>query len=150
MRDKMDRTVVGALGGIIGGLAFIIVLQIADIFINGSYPRVLHIAHLFIPPGQDHTFIGKVIAHIAHFGVSALLGVLYVNIFRLTGRDWVTTKGLLFGIAAWIVVFGIMGKVLSLPQKGGMSVALVMILVHLVFGVVTSWSVFWISEKVKL
>lgn len=150
MRDKIDRTVIGALGGIIGGLAFVIVLQISDIFINGTYPRVLHIAHLFIPPGQDHTLWGKIIAHIAHFGVSALLGVLYVNIFRLTGRDWVTTKGFLFGIACWIAIFGIMGKLLNLPQKDRIEVAFVMIAVHLIFGIVTSWSVFWLSEKVKL
>lgn len=150
MRDRVDRTVVGAIGGIIGGLAFIIILQISDIFINGTYPRVLHVAHLFIPAGQDHTFWGKVIAHIAHFGISALLGILYVNIFRLTGRDWVTSKGLLFGIAGWIIVFGITGRMLNLPQTNGIAVALVMILVHLIFGVVTSWSVFWLSERVKL
>jgi len=108
MKGSIDRTVIGALGGIIGGLAFVISLQISDIFINGSYPKILHVAHLFIPAGQDHTFWGKVIAHTAHFGVSALLGILYVNIFRITGRDWATTKGLLFG--TWIIIFGIREK----------------------------------------
>jgi len=42
------------------------------------------------------------------------------------------------------------GKILNLPQGGGIAVAFMMIIVHLLFGVVTSWSVFWLSEKVKL
>lgn len=150
MRDSIDRTVIGALGGIIAGLVFVIALQIADIFIHGSSPKVLHIAHLFIPAGQDHTFWGKIIAYIAHFGVSALLGILYINIFRVTGRDWATTKGLIFGIAAWIIIFGIMGKILELPQEASVAVTFVMIIGHLLFGVVISLSVFWLSERVKL
>ncbi|HWI55428.1 MAG TPA: DUF6789 family protein [Desulfobacteria bacterium] len=150
MRDSIDRTVVGAIGGIVGGLALIISLQIAEVFIHGPYPKVLHVAHLFIPPGQDHTFWGQVIAHIAHFGISALLGVLFINIFRVTGRDWATTKGLLFGIAAWIILYGVMGQILDIPQEAEITTAFVTIAVHLIFGVVTSWSVFWLSERTKL
>jgi len=150
LRDKVDRTVIGAIGGIIGGLAFIAFLQLSGLFIKESYPKILHIAHLFIPAEQDHAFGGKVIAYIAHFTVAALLGVLYVNIFRLTGKDWATTKGLVFGAATWIIVYGIAGTLLRLPQSAGIAASFVLIGGHLVFGLFTSWGVLWLSEKVKL
>ncbi|PKM47832.1 MAG: hypothetical protein CVV03_01235 [Firmicutes bacterium HGW-Firmicutes-8] len=150
MKDTIDRTVIGAVGGIMGGLASAISLETFGIFIEKSYPKVMHIALLFIPAGQDHTFGGKLIAYFAQFTIASLLGILYVNIFRLTGRDWATTKGLIFGAATWIIIFGIMGKLLNLPEQGDITVAFILIIGHLIFGVVTSWSVYWLSEKAKL
>lgn len=150
MKDRVDRTVIGAAGGLIGGLAMIFVLRITSFTVYNSHPKIMHVAHLFVPAGQDHTFWGQVLAHIAHLGIGALLGVLYINIFRITGRDWVTTKGLLFGFATWLIIFGILGKMLNLPQQGGVTVAFLMLAGHLTFGIATSWAVFWLSERVKL
>lgn len=150
MKDKIDRSIIGALGGLVGGLAFILFLQLAGIYVKDSYPKVIHVAHLFVPAGTDHTFPGKIIAHIAHFTVASLLGILYVNIFRLTGRDWVTTKGIIFGAATWVVLYGFMGRLLNLPLQSGAASAFVILTTHLLFGVVTSWSIFGLSERVKL
>ncbi len=150
VKDKIDRTVIGAAGGIVGGLAFILAVQLFSLAVKGPYPKILHIAHLFIPPGQDHVFWGKVIGHIAHFTVSALLGIIFINIFRLTGKDWATAKGLIYGAALWIIIYGVMGVLLRLPQKASISVSFIILTTHLIYGLFTSWSVLWFSEKAKL
>lgn len=150
MKDKIDRTVIGAAGGIAGGIALILALQIASLFIKEPYPKLLHVAHMFIPPGQDHTFGGQVIAYIAHFTISSLLGILFANIFRLTGRDWATTKGIIFGAAAWVIIYGITGNLLNLPLRTSIVASFVIIAGHLIFGLATSWGIALLSQKAKL
>ncbi len=128
----------------------VVTLHIAGIFVQESFPKILHIGHLFVPEGQDHILGGQIVSYFAHFATSFLLGILYINIFRITGRDWATTKGLIFGATNWILIFGISGKLLHLPMQSSIPVAFIMIIGHLIFGLATSWSIFWLSERFRL
>lgn len=150
MENRVDRTVIGALGGIIGGMGMLITMHILDFFIIDTFPKLIHIAQLFIPTGQEDTFWGKVIAHIAHFTISILLGIICINFFRLTGRDWATIKGIIFGLAIWIILYGMMGTILKIPEKGNILIGFAFIVGHLIFGIFTSWSLVWLSNRFRL
>jgi len=138
MKDKIDRSVMGALGGII------------DIFLPSPQVKIMNIAHLFIPQGQDHNLWGNILGYTAHFTVAALLGIIFINIFRITGRDWAFTKGIIFGAATWVLLHGITANLLDLPQQTGIPLAFALLGGHLVFGIITSLSIAWFSSKLKL
>ena len=151
MLTLIDRTVIGAASGILGGIALILSLNFFGLFFPAAPLVILLVGKLFISANQINIFGGQAIAYIAHFTVSALLGIIFINLFRVTGKDWAITKGAIFGLAVWLFLSGGVVNMLKLaPNKPDIPVALALLISHLVFGIVTSWSVLTFIRKTKL
>lgn len=150
MKDT-DRTIIGAFAGILGGLSLILYLYLLGIFLPAAPKIILFVGALFVPTSKITTIGGQVIAHTAHLIVSALLGIIFINIFRITGRDWVITKGIIFSLAVWIILGGGVVNLLKLTtEKPDISVAMAVLTSHIVFGIVTALSALLLSNKLKL
>lgn len=147
----IDRTCIGALAGIVGGLVLIAYYLLMGLFLPAAPKIIMSIGTLFFSISQVNTLLGQIIAYTAHLTVSALLGILFINFFRITGRDWVITKGIIFGVAVWMILSGVAVHLLGLiPKKPSVSLAMVVLTSHLIFGLVISISASILSNKAKL
>jgi hypothetical protein len=136
----------GALAGVIGGLAMGIVGMLVAAGYGYSLWRPLQeIAGVFSPQlsGDQAAFnlTAVAIGTLVHFGISAILGMLFAIIYRAvfnmpSSWGFPILYGFIYGIVIWFVS----SRILAGEPVSGLNNTPSFIVQHLVFGVITGLS----------
>ena len=130
-----DRIIVGSIIGLLADAVKLItnyaafLLNFTDVvFWQITATRFLAQSDLFKP-------VVLLIGGVADVTVTAVLGVIFFYIIDYTGRDYLWIKGIGFGMAVWVVLFGtLLGQSVQGKIPQGPSGILVTIMAHFVFG----------------
>lgn len=135
-----DSGVIGLISGIAGGIIFQLFIWIFYLFgFAGVTPSQIG-TYLFAHTTQITTLSAQIIGMTAHLTNSALLGVIAVYILRLMGTDYLWVKGVAYGSAIHLLVYGAILKIF-IPVKvlqPNLTTSLVFLISHILFGIVTA------------
>lgn len=98
----LTRDVYGLLARAVGFTKFLTWNVAADLFIHGQ--------DIFRP-------LGIVLGFVADLTLGAIIGALFVYLLKLSGHRNPMIKGLGFGLGAWLLLFGIMVRILPDSPK---------------------------------
>lgn len=144
-----DLVIAGAIIGILGDALKLIFNYLS---FKAGYAKVVFwqiTASRFLDKADLHKPVAYLIGGVADLTVTAVLGVVFLAfIHYIVGRDFLWLKGIGFGMAVWVGLFGtLLGETVQnkLPQEP--SGILVTIGAHVVFG--AGLSLFtWLYYKV--
>lgn len=137
----MRDTVV--LGAIAGGIGYVVMLAInLVLFVTGvAGLSILHqAARGVLPPGSPlGTAPALGLGLLVTLLLAVLLGVLAVYIVSVTGRDYAWFKGLVYGAAIWVLLYGLLGPLFIPVQvlRPDLPTSLSVLVGHLAYGLVT-------------
>ncbi len=134
-----DKFVLGATGGVAGaavmaGLNFLI-NRIPGI----DMKLVSGVSELFVSRSLVGTLQGNTIGLLVHLVCGALVGLAFLTALELTGYDYLLLKGAFLGLAAWLQLCGILGRILGLNMQDKFIDNVLFLLIHIPFGIVTVW-----------
>ncbi|ACA60430.1 DUF6789 family protein [Candidatus Desulforudis audaxviator] len=134
-----DSIVLGAVAGTIGlvvMLAINLILFITEI----AGLSILHqAARGVLPPGSPlGTAPALGLGLLVTLLLAIILGVLAVYIVSATGRDYAWFKGLVYGAAIWVLVYGLLGPLFIPVQvlRPDLPTSVSVLLGHLAYGLV--------------
>lgn len=106
MKKINDTIMLGIVAGLTGNLLKDLgdTLSIKLGLSQTSYPRIA--GHLFMNRKQTETVLGKTIGWLTDAAIGAGLGVGYVGVLKLTGKDHAFIKGVGYGHGAWTLFLG--------------------------------------------
>lgn len=134
MQDMVySGTIAGTLGALVK-LAVNLLLCVASI----AKTTTLHLsAAALLPKGVALNTAGSLMTGVAVcWLVSALSGIIGVYILRLTGRDFLWLKGIIYGGLIWVVGYGYLAT-LVVPERllrPDLATSVAMLTAHLAFG----------------
>ncbi|NLX90178.1 MAG: hypothetical protein GXZ07_01055 [Firmicutes bacterium] len=109
-----DPLVLGAIAGAIANLAKLLgnefgmkTLKISQ----ASYPEMA--AGLFMTKKERRKPVALVVGTLADLTIGGIMGVPLVYILRYTGRDFAPIKGIGYGLFAWVLLYGALGRFLG-------------------------------------
>jgi|Deesub1362A_J573_1020465.scaffolds.fasta_scaffold00029_152 hypothetical protein len=135
-----DTVVVGAVAGFIGGVVMLAINLI--LFVGGviALSQLHQGARAVLPPGAAlGTAPALALGLVVTLLLAIILGVVGVYLLRATGRDYAWFKGLLFGGAVWVLVYGLLGPLL-IPMpilRPDLLTSASFLVSHLAYGLVT-------------
>lgn len=140
VRKMKDKIMFGAIVGLLAdGVKLIVnyigfLLKFSDVvFWQITATRFLAKNELFSP-------LAYVIGGLADLTMAALLGIVFIYILTYTGRDYDYFKGVGFGLAVWVVLFGtVLGHSVQSKLSVDPSGIVVTAIAHLVFGLMLSF-----------
>lgn len=145
-----DRVIAGAIIGLLADVIKLIInfigyiLNLTDaVFWQITATRFLEKKDLFKPVAY---FIGG----IADLTVTAGLGIVFVYLLHIVGRDFLWIKGIGYGMAVWVGIFGtLLGQTVQdkLPQTP--TGIIVTIAAHFFFGLALAFFT-WLLYRDKL
>ncbi|HEX2953546.1 MAG TPA: hypothetical protein VHR47_06140 [Bacillota bacterium] len=146
-----DKIIYGATIGI---LADIVKLAVNYLGYLLGYSKVVFwqmTASRFLVKNDLYKPIAYLIGGLADLTIAALIGVAFIYLLRITGRDYHYIKGAGFGLILWVVLFG---TVLSQSIQAKLTLSATAILVtavaHIIYGLALSFFAFWLyPENVK-
>lgn len=130
-----DRIILGAMVGLLADVVKLLV-NLTGYLLNYSHvvfwqitaTRFLDKTDLFKPAAY-------IIGGIADLTMAALLGVAFIYLLHLTGRDYDYVKGMGFGLAVWVLLFGtVLGQTTENKLNIDPSGILLTAVAHLSFG----------------
>lgn len=130
-----DRVIIGSLIGI---LADIVKLTFNYLAFLLNYTNVVFwqlTATRFLENGDLFSPIALLIGGVADLTITAILGVIFLFFIDYTGADYLWIKGIGFGMAVWVGLFGtllgqsVQGKINQEPSS-----ILVTMVAHFIFG----------------
>jgi hypothetical protein len=135
-----DKVYTGFIAGTIGGLATFLV----DMFfyaVGVTRTMILEQAgYLVLPNGISLDLPSSLMMGAAvHWVVAAVLGVTGAYIIRLTGRDFLWLKGVLYGGFIWVGLHGYLAAT-AIPDrllKPDVATSVLTAFSHLLFGLIT-------------
>ncbi|MEL7565002.1 MAG: hypothetical protein AAGU27_08990 [Dehalobacterium sp.] len=132
-----DKVVFGGLIGVLANISMnILQFPIWKLKII-KHPLSHYAASIFLEP-QDlhHMMIGSIVSFLADYIYGAFLGVIFVYIIYLTGKNFLIIKGLIFGSFLWVFSFGGLGSLPIVTLQEVISAdTIYYLLFHLVFGI---------------
>ena len=102
-----DRVVLGAIAGIAGILTRDIYSFFAKIIGLAKFTVWNIAAALFMKMDQVKTPVGNIVGILADTVMGALIGVLFVYFLKYTNTKNIILKGWGMGLAAWLLLFGV-------------------------------------------
>ena len=145
-----DRLIVGALVGLLADAVKLAANYLA--FLLG-YTNVVFwqiTAARFLNKGDLLKPVALLVGAVADLTVTSVLGVVFLYLIDKTGKNYLWIKGIGFGLAVWVGLFGtllrqsIQGK---LPQSS--SGILVTIVAHIIFGLSLAFFT-WLYYRYRL
>jgi hypothetical protein len=117
MPEKDDHFVLWLLCGIIS--AFVRELySITAKTIGLQQHLIWNIASgIFVDKGQVHTPLGIIVGFLGDFVTGGIIGFLYGLFLEWRGNQHYIVKGIVFGMATWLLVFGMVSHMLPLTSK---------------------------------
>lgn len=130
-----DKVIVGALVGILADAIKLLSNYIMFrldltyvVFWQITASRFLEKPDLFKP-------VVYLVGGVADVTVTSLLGVVFIYVLYLTGKDYLWIKGIGFGMLVWVGLFGtLLGESVQKKIPHEPSGIIVTIIAHLVFG----------------
>jgi hypothetical protein len=132
-----NKIYLGAIAGVVGTIA-------KDILNQGFYClKILKtlFAHyaigMYVSPAEAKSLPGVIAGYLVDFGLSALLGIIFIFILEKTKSKHIVFQGIVFGSALYLGIYGtllVMG-ISSVNERALLDVVL-MIPCHLVYGLV--------------
>ncbi|HWI54818.1 MAG TPA: hypothetical protein VNT57_03950 [Desulfobacteria bacterium] len=88
------------------------------------------------------------------FQIDVIVGIVVafvvVNAFQRFGTDYYIFKGVIVGLASWVLFYVTLSKFLSsVHPTGSILQAELSFLKHIVFGVSLTWSAVWFSKRLE-
>lgn len=135
-----DTIVLGAVAGTIGAVVMLAVNLI--LFVGGvaAFSQLHQAARAVLPPGSPlGTTPALALGLVVTLMLAIILGLFAVYIVNKTGRDYAWFKGLLYGIAVWVVVYGLLGPLFVPVQilRPDLLTSVSFLASHLAYGLVT-------------
>lgn len=130
-----DKVITGAIIGILADLVKLASNYI--MYLVGLTPTVFWriTATRFLEKEDIYKPIALLIGGTADIIISSILGIVFVYFLYYTGKDYLWLKGVGFGLAVWVNLFGTLlgaSVMTKIPQKP--SSIIVTIIAHLIFG----------------
>lgn len=115
MKKINDTIMLGIAAGLTGNLLKNIWDQVSIKagLSKTSYPTIA--GNLFLTQKQSQTKLGRAMGWLTDAAIGAGLGVGYVSVLRLTGKDHAYTKGVGYGHGAWALFLGGTNKLKVTP-----------------------------------
>lgn len=147
----LDKLMLGAIAGIIPDILddLIQLLLIKwgflrydlDEFAGSVFIRTHTVANIKTPVGQMIGFLSGV-------ALSIILGIVFVYLIQLTGFRLVKTKGFLYGLVIWFLIYGGIRAALHFSpiHDYNPKYTLVELLIHMLFGWILGAVVAWLGE----
>lgn len=107
-------------------------------------------AGMYVSPAEAKSLMGIIAGYFVDFGLSALLGIIFIFILEKTKPKHIVFQGLVFGSALYLGIYGALLAfgISSVNERELMDVVL-MIFCHLIFGLTLGLFV-WKFGKISL
>ncbi|PKM83006.1 MAG: hypothetical protein CVU89_02445 [Firmicutes bacterium HGW-Firmicutes-14] len=136
MKDKM-------ILGLIAGFGGAVIMGILDILFNllpGINTKFIYgVSQLFTPITLAESPYGFFMGLTASLVCGTLAGLSFILVFETTGYDYLFLKGSITGLLLWLLLCGITGTVLGLNMEDTFIDNMVMIIIHLGYGLTGAW-----------
>lgn len=134
-----DRFFIGSLAGMAGAVVMAVIDFLINLMAGIDVKLIFGVSELFVPKHLLATLPGATIGLIAHIVCGALLGLAIVVVLELFGYDYIVIKGVILGLFTWFLLSGMMGKALKLGMQDKFIDNILFLLIHIPFGVTTTW-----------
>lgn len=127
--------------GVFAGLAATIVKDgLNQILYSFKVIKILfaqYAAGVFIIARETKSLLGIITGYFIDFGLSALLGIIFVFLLEKTKPSHLLFQGLLYGIALFISIYGaLLSFGISSVRERPLLDVILMIFIHLIYGLV--------------
>jgi uncharacterized membrane protein YagU involved in acid resistance len=103
-----DRVTLGGIAGALGLLTRDVYSLFAKITGLAKFYVWNISADLFMKGKDTHTFFGHLVGFLADIAMGSILGIIFVYFLKFTSHKNTIIKGWGVGLAAWLLLFGIM------------------------------------------
>jgi hypothetical protein len=94
-------------------------------------------AGVFISAKETNSLLGIVVGYFIDFGLSALLGIIFVFLLKKTKPTHLLFQGFLYGIALFLSLYGaLLSFGISSVKERPLTDVVLMIFIHLIYGLV--------------
>jgi len=145
-----DKFFAGALAGMIGAAVMASLNFLFNLMPGVDLKLLFGVSELFVPKPLYGTLEGATIGLISHLVCGSIVGLGVMIVLEKTGYNHLILKGALLGLLAWFLLCGLLGRVLGLRMQDKFLDNILMILIHIPFGIVTAWAVYRFREKTKV
>lgn len=143
-----DKIVFGAIVGLLADGVKLLVNYIGFLFNFSNVVFWQITATRFLAKNELFSPLAYVIGGLADLTMAALLGIVFIYILTYTGRDHDYFKGMGFGLAVWVALFGtVLGQSVQNKLSIGPSGIIVTAIAHLAFGLSLSFFAHKLWEK---
>lgn len=150
---KEDTLIIAAFAGTVAKVIQDALGMITIHFFIPSYLNCVRIAGgIILTPEQ--VMSGGFWAFLLGFLIDVIVGMMVafvtVNALQRLGTDYYIFKGVLVGLASWVIFYITLAKFLSnVYPSGSILHAGVSFFWHIAFGVALTWSAVWISKRLR-
>ncbi|PKM83005.1 MAG: hypothetical protein CVU89_02440 [Firmicutes bacterium HGW-Firmicutes-14] len=131
------------LRGTAAGFTGAVVMSVFDFILNLipgiNIELIFGISKLFVPRSMTGTLAGSTVGLISHLVCGILVGLVMLVILEIAGYDYLLAKGAIMGLASWFLLCGILGKALGLRMQDRFIDNLLIMLIHIPFGLTVVW-----------
>ena len=136
MRDKL---LLGSIAGMAGAATMIAANSLLNLIPGINLKLIFGVSEIFVSKALTGTVAGNIIGGIAALTCGALVGVAILYAFEFTGYHYLLIKGTFLGLASWFLLCGILARILRLGMQDTIIDNILMITIHLLFGLITAW-----------
>jgi len=134
-----DKFILGGTAGMAGGVVMGLSIYLLNLIPGISIHMITRVALLFSPSAVSGPVQSNIIGFIGHLFCSALVGFIAIMLLDYTGYSHSFLKGLGFGAVAWFALCGVLARILNLNMADKFVDSVLLLLVHVLFGVITVW-----------
>lgn len=145
-----DKFFAGALAGMIGAAVMVSLNFLVNLIPGVDLKLLFGVSELFVPKPLYGTLEGAIIGLIAHLVCGSMVGLGIMLVLEKTGYNHLILKGTFLGLLAWFLLCGLLGRVLGLRMQDKFIDNILMILIHIPFGIATAWAVYLFRKKAKV
>jgi hypothetical protein len=125
--------------GAFAGLAAAVVKDGIDQILNSLKIIKILFAHyaagVFIGAMETKLWLGVAVGYLIDFGLSALLGIIFVFLLEKTKPTHLLFQGFLFGVAMFICIYGaLLSFGISSVRERPLGDVILMIFIHIIYG----------------
>lgn len=145
-----DKFFAGSVAGMIGASVMAAANFLVNLIPGVDMKLIFGVSELFVPKPLTGTVEGAAIGLIAHLVCGSLVGLTVMAVMEKTGYDYLILKGTVIGMIAWFLLCGLLGRVLGLTMQDKFIDNIMMIIIHIPFGIATVWSLYLLRGEAKV
>jgi len=143
-----NKLFLGTVAGFVGALVIAVFMLILKFF--GIEVRVIPaISQLFLIDSFIGTFEANAIGLLAHLICGSIIGAIFLLALESTGYNHWILKGAAMGSIVWFSLCGVVARLLELSIRSNALNSLFNLIVHIIYGIVTAWFIFYFEGKAK-
>jgi len=133
-----DKFFLGLSAGLAGSLAMLVLLWLLNLIPGVSMNLLYEIAALFIT-GESGTLENGITGTIVHFICGSIIGLAMLALFQIIGFSFPLIKGAGLGMFTWFLLCGIVARLLNLQMPDTFIDSILLLLVHIAYGITAGW-----------